>query len=206
MHRFGGYQANCTFLIDRLDLLQQFGAIAAGETHQREIQRRQRLIASLMPRKTIRVATDVQRQLFLLLDDNYFSRPTTITFCHLGRIEASARGRLPFRDGSGRWECGQPAFGFPLFSSPSSPELWKCGNLARSWRDFQAARGKRGRPAFGFPRFPQTRHFHSSLFCRDVFSVPPWLSGSFNCRWPGDLIVADLIAHLRVDEHSHGHS
>ena len=59
MHRFGGYQANCTFLIDRLDLLQQFGAIAAGETHQREIQRRQRLVASLMPRKTIRVATDV---------------------------------------------------------------------------------------------------------------------------------------------------
>ena len=59
MHRFGGYQANCTFLIDRLDLLQQFGAIAAGKTHQREIQRRQRLVASLIPRKTIRVATDV---------------------------------------------------------------------------------------------------------------------------------------------------
>ena len=47
MHRFGGYQANCTFLIDRLDLLRQFGAIAAGETHQREIQRQQRLVASL---------------------------------------------------------------------------------------------------------------------------------------------------------------
>ena len=59
MHRFGGYQANCTFLIDRLDLLQQFGAIAVGETHQCEIQRRQRLVASLRPRKTIRVATDV---------------------------------------------------------------------------------------------------------------------------------------------------
>jgi hypothetical protein len=23
--------------------------------------------------------------------------------------------------------------------------------------------GKRGKPAFGFPRFPQSRHFHSSL-------------------------------------------
>ena len=59
MHRFGGYQASRTFLIDRLDLLKQFEAITVGETHQREIQRRQRLVASLMPRKTIRVPTDV---------------------------------------------------------------------------------------------------------------------------------------------------
>src|SRR5215469_11852915 len=66
-------------------------------------------------------------------------------------------------DQSGRWESGKPAFGFPLFHPPSSPELWKCGNLACFWRDFQGARGKSGKPAFGFPRFPQPRHFHSSL-------------------------------------------
>jgi PAS fold len=64
---------------------------------------------------------------------------------------------------SGRWESGKPAFGFPLFHPPSSPELWKCGNLACLWRDFQGARGKSGKPAVGFPRFPQPRHFHSSL-------------------------------------------
>jgi hypothetical protein len=36
-------------------------------------------------------------------------------------------------------------------------------DLACVWRDFQGARGKSGKPAFGFPRFPQLRHFHSSL-------------------------------------------
>ncbi len=133
----------------------------------------------------------VQSQLFLLLDDNYFSRPTTITFCHLGRSEAYARGRLPFRDGSGRWECGQPAFGFPLSPSPSSPELWKCGNLACSWRDFQAARGKRGRPAFGLPTLSTDAAFPQLSFLPRCLFSPARLSGSFNCRWPGDLIVAD---------------
>ena len=59
MHRFGGFQAGRTYLIDRSSLLQQFEAIAAGKTHQAEIERRQRLIASLKPRKTIRVANDI---------------------------------------------------------------------------------------------------------------------------------------------------
>jgi hypothetical protein len=67
----------------------------------------------------------------------------------------------------GKWET---CFWFSTFPSASPPELWKCGNLARSWRDFQGARGKRGKPAFGFPRFPQPRHFHSSL---RVFISPP---------------------------------
>jgi len=29
-----------------------------------------------------------------------------------------------------RWEREKPAFGFARFHPPSSPELWKCGNLA----------------------------------------------------------------------------
>jgi hypothetical protein len=59
MHRFGGYQAGHTFLVGRLDLLQQLEAIRQGETHQAETQRRQRLEASLRPRKTIPVAPEV---------------------------------------------------------------------------------------------------------------------------------------------------
>src|SRR3954454_16230619 len=34
----------------------------------------------------------------------------------------------------GKWET---CFWFFTFPSASSPELWKCGNLACSWRDFQ---------------------------------------------------------------------
>jgi hypothetical protein len=60
MHRFGGYQSSRLFLIDRLDLLKQLEAIAAGETHQGEMKRRQRLVASLKPRKTIQFAADVR--------------------------------------------------------------------------------------------------------------------------------------------------
>jgi hypothetical protein len=63
----------------------------------------------------------------------------------------------------GKWETGKPAFGFLLFHPPSSPELWEWGISLVFRRDFQGARGKSGKPAFGFPRFPQARHFHSSL-------------------------------------------
>ena len=59
MHRFGGYQAGRTFLVGRLELLQQLKAIQQGETHQVEMQRRQRLEAGLRPRKTIPVAPEV---------------------------------------------------------------------------------------------------------------------------------------------------
>ena len=122
-------------------------------------------------------STYVRRQLFLLLDDNYFSRSTTITPDLFGGREAppraggEARPRLAFfffcferettNRGGGKVENLLLVFHFSF--RPSSPELWKCGNLACLWRDFQGARGKRGKPAFGFPRFPQPRHFHSSL-------------------------------------------
>ena len=59
MHRFGGYQAGRTFLVGRLELIQQLKAIQQGETHHVEMQRRQRLETSLRPRKTIPVAPDV---------------------------------------------------------------------------------------------------------------------------------------------------
>src|SRR3954470_6152237 len=69
------------------------------------------------------------------------------------RVRRRAIARLAFcfgveRRESGRWESGKPAFGFPLFQPPSSSELWECGNLACSRRDFQGARGKSGKPAF----------------------------------------------------------
>ena len=105
MHRFGGYQANCTFLIDRLDLLQQFGAIAAGETHQREIQRRQRLVASLMPRKNIRVATDVwERKLTetgYVLDSSGYGLAAFRVAGALGFRCASSSGTRASRAGQG---------------------------------------------------------------------------------------------------------
>ena len=118
------------------------------------------------------------RQLFLLLDDNYFSRSTTITPDLFGgrvappRAGGEARPHFGFfssfvlrekqqTGGGGKVENLLLVFHFSF--RPSSPELWKCGNLACLWRDFQGARGKRGKPAFGFPRFPQPRHFHSSL-------------------------------------------
>jgi len=115
---------------------------------------------------------------------NYFSQSCCLTSeCYpIGRCRGWRRGReappwpgdsppallrLMFRDKeSGRWESGKPAFGFPLFHPPSSSELWECGNLAGLWRDSQGTRGKRGKPACGFPRFPQDRHFHSSLTSR----------------------------------------
>jgi hypothetical protein len=47
MHRFGGYQAGRTFLIDRAALLRQLGAIAAGESYRFEAGRRERLVRRL---------------------------------------------------------------------------------------------------------------------------------------------------------------
>jgi hypothetical protein len=62
MHRFGGYQANRTFLIDRHDLLQQLSAIEKGEAYQGERKRRHRLEASLQPSKAITAASGVWKR------------------------------------------------------------------------------------------------------------------------------------------------
>jgi hypothetical protein len=43
LHRFGGYQAGRTFLIERCKLIEHLRCLAHGEEFQREIQRRQRL-------------------------------------------------------------------------------------------------------------------------------------------------------------------
>jgi len=51
-------------------------------------------------------------------------------------------------------------FHFSIRLAAGAVEMWES---RRFGRDFQGARGKRGKPAFGFPRFPQPRHFHSSL-------------------------------------------
>ena len=59
MHRFGGYQASRTFLLDRQVLLKQLQAIEGGETYQAEKKRIQRLQSSLKPRKAITASPDV---------------------------------------------------------------------------------------------------------------------------------------------------
>ncbi len=47
LHRFGGYQAGRTFLLDRQELLDQLEAIRDGETFRYEQRRRRRLVAEL---------------------------------------------------------------------------------------------------------------------------------------------------------------
>ena len=47
LHRFGGYQAGRTFLVDRQELVEQIEAIRDGETFRYEQRRRRRLVAEL---------------------------------------------------------------------------------------------------------------------------------------------------------------
>jgi hypothetical protein len=47
LHRFGGYQAGQTFLVDRSRLIQQLRMIAEGEEFERESRRRERLDQNL---------------------------------------------------------------------------------------------------------------------------------------------------------------
>ena len=47
LHRFGGYQAGRTFLLDRQELVEQLEAIRDGETFRYEQRRRRRLVAEL---------------------------------------------------------------------------------------------------------------------------------------------------------------
>src|SRR5438067_13678555 len=43
LHRFGGYQAGRTFLVDRRLLIEHLRRLADGEEFQREVQRKERL-------------------------------------------------------------------------------------------------------------------------------------------------------------------
>ena len=47
MHRFGGYQAGRTFLVDRNELLQRLAAVESGDEYTREECRRERLGARI---------------------------------------------------------------------------------------------------------------------------------------------------------------
>ena len=47
LHRFGGYQAGRTFLVDRQELVERLEAIRDGETFRYEQRRRRRLVAEL---------------------------------------------------------------------------------------------------------------------------------------------------------------
>ena len=77
------------------------------------------------------IISPYQRQ---LLFDSWVARSA------IRRAEGEARPAVPgfsFWDKEmavGKWET---CFWFSTFPSASSPELWKCGNLAWSWRDFQ---------------------------------------------------------------------
>ena len=47
LHRFGGYQAGRTFLVDRQELVEQLEAIRDGETFRYEQRRRRRLVVEI---------------------------------------------------------------------------------------------------------------------------------------------------------------
>jgi hypothetical protein len=47
LHRFGGYQAGKTFLVDRYQLIEQLQAIQDGESFSREMKRRDRVVREL---------------------------------------------------------------------------------------------------------------------------------------------------------------
>ena len=47
LHRFGGYQAGKTFLVDRRELIRQLEAIRDGESFSREMKRRERVLNEL---------------------------------------------------------------------------------------------------------------------------------------------------------------
>ena len=61
-----------------------------------------------------------------------------------------------------------------VFHFPIRRHRRSCGNVEISPAVGEISKGLvgRGGSAFGFPRFPQSRHFHSSL-CRSVFVLVP---------------------------------
>jgi len=85
---------------------------------------------------------------------------------------AAAKGSFFRPTQNRRRESGKPAFGFPLFRRiAGAVEMWESRLLlARFPRDC----GNGGKPAFGVPRFPQSRHFHSSL-------ASPFHASSLRC-------------------------
>jgi hypothetical protein len=68
--------------------------------------------------------------------------------------------------------------------------------------------GKRGKPAFGFPRFPQPRHFHSSLSVL-VFVFAPTAT-SFALALAFRLLIFLGVLHpvardVQLDDHAMVH-
>ena len=151
------------------------------------------------------VARRVRRQLFLLLDDNYFSLSTTTTLLTLKaarsarrRAEGEARPRPGFsfrRKGiRGGGKVGNLLLVFHFSIRLLPPELWKCGNLACPWRDFQGAveRGQSLLLAF--------HPFHSPGISTALFffwlRLPGYLSSGLRaCGW---LLQAGVFLLLAV--------
>src|SRR5579871_1309188 len=116
------------------------------------------------------VPADVRRQLFLLLDDNYFSRSTTITPDLFRGREAPPRAGGEARPSlfcsflrektKRRWESGKHVLGFKLFHQHSTRS---CGNVGISllWARFPRGSWEAWETCFWFsrlstaPPFPQ---------------------------------------------------
>src|SRR3954464_2743435 len=60
MHRFGGFQASKTFIIDRQQLIEKLRAIASGEDFQAKTERKGRLVESIEQLRRNRAARQVR--------------------------------------------------------------------------------------------------------------------------------------------------
>ena len=85
----------------------------------------------------------------------------------------------------GKWETLVLVFHFSIRPVAGAWGMWESRRFFGEIPKGLVERG--GKPVFGFPRFPQTRHFHSSLFAG--FQMP----GSFAL-----CLTFRLLIHLGV--------
>ena len=100
-----------------------------------------------------------------------------------------------------RWESGKPAFGFPLFHPPSSPELWECGNLAGCWRDFQVGSWEEWEAgflafhAFHSPGISTALSFAQASFVSSGLGAAGWL------LWTRIFLLFTVLQSVAVSIH-----
>src|SRR5207249_234098 len=90
----------------------------------------------------------------------------------------------------GKWET---CFWFSTFPSASSPELWKCGNLACPWRDFQGAVERGGSLLLAFHAFHS--HAISTALFPSRFSVFAPTAASFALALAFRLLIFLGVLH-----------
>ena len=124
-----------------------------------------------------------RRQLFLPANDNHFL-PL--------RAKRSVRPRtFTFQRWFGAVGMRATCFWFPTFPFAlvaGAVEMWESRLLLAG---FPSGSWQEGAACFWPSTLSTDAAFPQLSFLPRCLFSPPRLSGSFNCRWPGDLIVAD---------------